>query len=155
MSTLRAGVNTPLAPNARLRFDALARCLDEVGAAGSFLEVGCGQGAAATVLAGRFDYVGYEPDPTSYETARRRLVEVGAGTVFNGMVPADPDRAFDVVGAFEVLEHIEDDRAAAAAWVRWLRPGGYLVVSVPAHPERFAPADVVAGHFRRYGRGRR
>ena len=152
MQRARAGVTTPLAPNARLRFDALARCLDEVGASGSFLEVGCGQGAAATVLAGRFDYVGYEPDPTSYETARRRLVEGGRRDRVQRDAAARPRPCLRRGGAFEVLEHIEDDHMAAAGWVRWLRPGGHLVISVPAHPERFASADVVAGHFRRYTR---
>ena len=141
---------TPLAPNARLRFDAIQQILADIDTAESFLEIGCGQGAAATVLARHFDYVGYEPDTTSFEIARRRLAEVGAGYVVNELLSATPYRLFDVVGAFEVLEHIEDDRSALAEWLRWLRPGGSALVSVPAHPERFGPGDYKAGHFRRY-----
>lgn len=151
MTNPRPGAGVPLSPNARLRFDVLRRHLVEIGAS-SFLEVGCGQGAAAAVLARHLDYVGYEPDPISYGVARGRLDEVGAGRVVNGVLPEIPDRSFDVVGAFEVLEHLEDDRAALAGWVRWLRPGGHLLISVPAHPERYGPADVKAGHFRRYTR---
>jgi len=52
--------------------------------------------------------------------------------------------------ACEVLEHIEDDRAALAQWRDWLRPGGHLILSVPAHARRWSATDVWAGHFRRY-----
>jgi SAM-dependent methyltransferase len=52
-----------------------------------------------------------------------------------------------------VLEHIEDDRAALAAWIERVRPGGRLLLSVPAGPSRFGASDVKVGHFRRYDRG--
>lgn len=147
-----AGLTTPLSPNARLRFDVVLRILIETGVTGSFLEIGCGQGAAATVLARHFDYTGYEPDRTSFETAQRRLRKLGTGLLINGVLPATPETTFDVVGAFEVLEHLEDDRTAMSQWVRWLRPNGYAIASVPAHPHRFGPSDVKVGHFRRYSR---
>jgi SAM-dependent methyltransferase len=54
------------------------------------------------------------------------------------------------VCAFEVLEHIDDDRAALAQWVGRLAPGGTLLLSTPAGPRRMGPHDVIAGHFRRY-----
>lgn len=54
--------------------------------------------------------------------------------------------------ALEVLEHIEDDRAALEQWARWLRPGGVLLLSVPAHMARWNARDVWAGHYRRYER---
>lgn len=57
---------------------------------------------------------------------------------------------FPLVMAFEVLEHIEDDRAAIAQWADWLAPGGVLLLSVPAHPRQWNAADVWAGHYRRY-----
>ncbi len=123
-----------------------------MGATGSFLEIGCGQGSAATILARHFEYTGYEPDPSSFQTAQRRLTELGTGRIINGLLPGTPEAAFDAVGAFEVLEHLEDDRMAMSQWVRWLRPNGYAIVSVPAHPHRFGPADVKVGHFRRYTR---
>ncbi len=59
---------------------------------------------------------------------------------------------FDVVCAFEVLEHLEDDAAALANWKRHIGPGGWLLLSVPAGRNRFGPADAKAGHFRRYDR---
>lgn len=142
----------PLSPSARLRSDAIFSLLAEVPSARSFLEVGCGQGALATLLAPRYEYVGYEPDEASCTVARTRLANLARGSIVNSIVPEDPDRTFDVVGAFEVLEHQEDDRAALAAWTRWLRPGGRLLLSVPAHPHRFGAADRDVGHFRRYTR---
>jgi SAM-dependent methyltransferase len=60
------------------------------------------------------------------------------------------DETFDLVCAFEVLEHIEDDSAALGEWTARLRPGGWLLLSVPAHQHRFGPADELVGHFRRY-----
>ena len=47
--------------------------------------------------------------------------------------------AFDLVMAFEVLEHIEDERGALASWVARVRPGGHLLLSVPAHHRRWGP----------------
>ena len=61
----------------------------------------------------------------------------------------DDDR-FDLVCAFEVLEHIEDDAGALARWTGLLADGGTLVLSVPADPDRFAAADTAVGHLRRY-----
>lgn len=57
---------------------------------------------------------------------------------------------FPLVMAFEVLEHIEDDRAALKQWADMLAPGGTLLMSVPAHPRQWNAADVWAGHYRRY-----
>ena len=109
-----------------------------------------GQGGLAVRLASRFDYTGYEPDGESFRVAQRRLG--GRGMVINDFLPAEPDEVFDVVGAFEVLEHIEGDREALEAWRRWLTPGGQLMLSVPSHQDRFGPADLVVGHYRRYER---
>lgn len=150
--TVAASARAPLSPSARLRSDVIFRVLGEIPAARSFLEVGCGQGALATLLAQRYDYVGYEPDETSFAVARARLAAGGRGSVWNTVLPERPDRTFDVVGAFEVLEHLEDDRATLASWARWVRPGGHLILSVPAHPHRFGAADRDVGHFRRYTR---
>lgn len=101
-------------------------------------------------LARRFRYVGYEPDPVSFRSAKRRIGS--HGTVINDVVPSEPSRLFHAIGAFEVLEHIEDDEATLRSWNRWLRPGGLIILSVPAHSRRFSHADRLVGHFRRYDR---
>ena len=66
--------------------------------------------------------------------------------------PATWQGTFDYVLAFEVLEHIERDDDALRQWAGWLKPGGRLVMSVPAHRARWSASDVWAGHFRRYER---
>lgn len=147
-------VTAPLAPNAWLRYDLVARMLP--GGVTDVLEVGCGQGAFGARLAQRLNYLGVEPDPTSFAVARQRVaaaVAAGSGArgeVRNGLAASLGDARFDLVCAFEVLEHIEDDKAALTEWAGLLRPGGWLMLSVPAHQRRFAPWDTMVGHFRRY-----
>jgi len=57
---------------------------------------------------------------------------------------------YNYILSFEVLEHIEDDSGALKVWNSWLRPDGFLLISVPAHPKRWNADDEWAGHFRRY-----
>jgi SAM-dependent methyltransferase len=59
---------------------------------------------------------------------------------------------FDYILAFEVLEHIEDDISALREWWNYLKFSGYMLLSVPAHPERWNATDEWAGHLRRYER---
>ena len=138
-----------MSPHAWLRFDAIQRLIPPD--TRTLLEIGAGQGSAGALLARRFTYVGLEPDETSFRTAVERIGP--SGTVLN--VPAEryePPESFDAVCAFEVLEHLEDDRGALVAWKQFVRPGGWLLVSVPAGRHRFGPTDVQAGHYRRYDR---
>lgn len=58
--------------------------------------------------------------------------------------------SFDTVLMVNVLEHIEDDRAALANLFRILRPGGHLLVFVPALQGLMSELDIIHGHFRRY-----
>jgi SAM-dependent methyltransferase len=138
----------PLTPNAWLRFDVVRRMLPPD--VTDVLEVGCGQGALGVRLAQRYRYVGVEPDDASCGVAQQRTAAIGRGEVRNVPVADLGDERFDLVCAFEVLEHIEDDTAALREWATHLRPGGYLLLSVPAHQNRFGPADELVGHFRRY-----
>ncbi len=87
----------------------------------------------------------------------RRLAAELAGTAAGARVlrcdvvdTGLPDRAFDGVVCAEVLEHLADDRAALTELARVLRPGGLLLVTVPAGPFRYDWVDLWAGHLRRY-----
>jgi SAM-dependent methyltransferase len=61
--------------------------------------------------------------------------------------------SFDLVCLFDVLEHLDDDRAAMREVARVLAPNGLAIASVPAHAWLYANNDRVAGHRRRYSRG--
>ncbi|GAA4408104.1 class I SAM-dependent methyltransferase [Fodinibacter luteus] len=65
-----------------------------------------------------------------------------------------PDAAFDVVSAFDVIEHCEPEATALAEVRRVLRPGGRFVMSVPAYDWAWSDFDVANGHHRRYTRAR-
>jgi SAM-dependent methyltransferase len=139
----------PLAPNAWLRYDVIRRMLPP--GVTDVLEIGCGQGALAARLSQRFHYLGLEPDRASWTIAAQRLGTVGAGEVRNvSFDQLDGDQKFDLVCAFEVLEHIEDDTAAVKEWSARLRDHGWLMLSVPAYQDRYGTWDELVGHFRRY-----
>ncbi|MGL5857325.1 MAG: class I SAM-dependent methyltransferase [Angustibacter sp.] len=63
------------------------------------------------------------------------------------------DGAIDLVVAFDVLEHLVDDDAAAREVYRVLRPGGHFLVAVPCDPRLWSAHDEAVGHVRRYTRG--
>ena len=122
-------------------------------APGRVLEIGCGLGGFGARLAARYDYTGVEQDETSYATARPRI-EAAGGRAVHGPFTDLEGSAYDLVCAFEVLEHIEDDQAALHDWAKLIAPGGSLVISVPAGPERYGEWDRAVGHYRRYSPGR-
>jgi SAM-dependent methyltransferase len=64
------------------------------------------------------------------------------------------DAVFDAVSAFDVVEHCEPESLALREMRRVLRPGGVLVLSVPAYQWAWSDHDVANGHHRRYTRGR-
>ena len=139
----------PLAPRAWLRYDLVGRILDRLQPA-SVLEMGCGQGGFGARLAARADYVGVEPDQLAATVATARIAPLG-GTVLQGDQHAVPaGSSYDLVCAFEVLEHLEHDAEMLGVWAGFVRPGGHLLISVPAWPDRFGPMDTHAGHYRRY-----
>ena len=118
---------------------------------GRILDVGCGTGGMLPLL-GRFGGVtGVEPEPFAVEHARRQPVEA---EVILGRVPENvpPTADYDLVTAFDVIEHLEDDVSGLRAMVSAARPGASLVLTVPALPWLWSEHDVANGHFRRYRR---
>jgi SAM-dependent methyltransferase len=140
----------PLAPRARLRWSVVRGMVERLHPS-TILELGCGLGGVGVRLARMATYTAAEPDDLCWSVAHERITSVG-GTVIHGdhnKVTPEGD-GYDLVCAFEVLEHIADDAAALADWLPLARPGGHILLSVPADPERFGPSDVLAGHYRRY-----
>ncbi len=64
-----------------------------------------------------------------------------------------PDNSFSIVTALDVIEHLDDDYLAIEELYRILRPGGLLVISVPAYPVLWTYWDDILGHRRRYTTG--
>ena len=63
-----------------------------------------------------------------------------------------PDRHYDLIGAFDVIEHIDDDHAALASIATKLKPTGRFIMTVPAHQWMWTAHDVVNHHKRRYSK---
>lgn len=149
MTAAAPGVLPPLAPRAWLRYDLVDRLVASL-RPDTVLEIGCGQGSMGARLARRARYLAVEPDPVSFAVAQPRIAACG-GTVLNADHTAVPSgRTYDLVCAFEVLEHLADDAGSLAEWVRFVAPGGHLMLSVPAFQDRFGPMDTRVGHYRRY-----
>jgi hypothetical protein len=109
----------------------------------SVLEIGAGLGSVGALLGARFNYIGLEPDLVSQAEADRRT----AGKVRRERIE-DHVGMYDLICAFEVLEHLEDDVSALRLWR--LHSRRWLLLSVPMNPARFGSSDEHAGHFRRY-----
>jgi glycosyltransferase involved in cell wall biosynthesis len=140
----------PLTPRAALRWPLIRRAMQRTRPR-TTLEIGCGQGAMGARLVGLTgEFLAVEPDESSYRIAKPRIESRG-GTVLNCTSEDLQDGGtFDVVCAFEVLEHLSDDAAALASWARNVRVGGHLVLSVPAWQHMYGPWDKAVGHHRRY-----
>ena len=139
----------PMTVHGCLRYDTARRLLPPD--ATNILEIGAGVGAVGSLLARSYRYVGLEPDRTSFEAARTQVGSSG-DVVCVREEDYETDERFDVICAFEVLEHLHDEVEALRRWQRHLAPGGSLIVSVPAGRARFGPSDERQGHIRRYDR---
>ncbi len=117
--------------------------------AATILEIGCGTGANLQMLSQHGALSAMEYD----ETAKSIANELGICRVLAGSLPNSvpyADASFDLICMLDVLEHIEDDQAALARVLRLLKPGGRLLVTVPAYQWLWSEHDMAHGHFRRY-----
>jgi SAM-dependent methyltransferase len=113
------------------------------------LEVGCGPGGNLAMLKGFGEVTALEPDEASRAYAAEHAgVRVEGGLLPDGL-PFAPG-SFDLVCAFDVIEHVDEDAASIAALARLLRPGGYLATTVPGQPWMWSRHDELHHHKRRY-----
>ncbi len=135
----------------RSRNEAIVTLLRRVvGPDDRMLEVGCGNGNVLGAVTRAFPSattVGMDLLDEGLQFARGR----GNRLLIQGDVRSPPLRGqFDVIGAFDVIEHLDDDVGTLARMRRLLRPGGHIVVTVPAGPSLWSYFDEACGHRRRY-----
>jgi SAM-dependent methyltransferase len=136
----------------RARRDILSDQIGRLGlpAGASVLEVGCGTGGNLGML-GRFGAVtGMEPDDQARGFAAEKSgVPVESGLLPDGL-PFKPGQ-FDLVAALDVIEHVDDDAGSVKALARLLKPGGFMITTVPAYAWMWSHHDELHHHKRRYG----
>lgn len=105
------------------------RLVERLTPIGSWLDVGCGSGELVAAARERgWSVAGAEPLPDAAEAARGRGIDVRTALLQDSGLP---ERAWDVVSAFHVLEHMPDAPAFLRLIARWARPGGLVVVESP------------------------
>ena len=134
----------------------LERLVAESVPRGRVLDIGCGVGGLSSRLLRRGDeVVSQDMSESILDACRRSLAAQGLSDhgVRRGRIEdISPAERYDAITALDVIEHIDDDRAAVAAMTRVLAPEGRLVVTVPALSALYGPKDVAIGHYRRYDR---
>ncbi|PWK59042.1 methyltransferase family protein [Silicimonas algicola] len=139
------------APRFLLRRDRIRRHLRDV-APCRVIDIGCGPASILSELAVRgFDAVGVDRSIDALGLARN-LISAERPVTLEPKLRPEWKESFDLLLSFEVIEHLEDDVGAMRDWAAYLRPGGRLLLSTPAHPDRWNAADEWAGHVRRYER---
>jgi len=136
------------------KYDVTTRWLaPHVRAGQTLLNIGCGSGEYNETARGLgLRVVACEPEQHAFDMAlahsngRYAVHRCGLLELARSVEPAD------YIVMHDVLEHIEDDRAAVAAIAKLLAPGGIAVISVPAYAWLFGHHDVQLGHYRRYTR---
>ena len=115
------------------------------------LEIGAGVGQNVEVLRryGTVDVL--EIDPLGLQSLRE---VAGINRIYDQPIPTELDGSYDVIVAFDVLEHLPDDRTATKWVAEHLNPGGHFIATVTAYQWMFSDHDVALKHYRRYTRGR-
>ncbi len=119
---------------------------DHLGRPDLLLDVGSADGPSVSWMRATGRRVTVDVDP--------RGLQPGHGVCASALALPFRDRTFEVVGAFDVVEHCEPEDRALAELRRVLVPGGRLLLSVPAYQWAWTDHDVRAGHHRRYTRPR-
>jgi len=117
------------------------------------LEIGCGTGFVLSSFQAAFPHLelfGSELFSEGLVLAEQRMPGVTLLQMDARSIPYEME--FDMIGAFDVLEHIEDDELVLAEMFRATKPGGGIIVTVPQHQFLWSVVDEHAFHKRRYSR---
>jgi len=119
------------------------------------LDIGTGTGGMVPILASWGHLTATEPDRETLALTQERFESLGECATFKqgGWEELElSENHFDLVTAFDVLEHCQDDREALRKWRTWLRDDGTLLLTVPAFPSLWGLNDEISHHYRRYTR---
>lgn len=119
-----------------------------------YMEVGCGTGYVLSGVNQAYPeaiLTGSEVFSVGLPFASSRVSGVELLQMDARHIPYSEE--FDVIGAFDVLEHIEEDEIVLTEMLRAIRPGGGIVLTAPQHPWLWSSQDEHACHVRRYGVG--
>jgi len=114
------------------------------------LDVGCGTGYMLGFLGHWGEVTGVDADPAAVAYSHRRGF-TNVHRLESDALPFETG-SFDVVSAFDVLEHVEDDGRMVAEMAKVLKPGGTAIVTVPAYRALWGRQDEISHHHRRYAR---
>ena len=118
---------------------------------GEILDIGCGMAALLHELSlKKFSCTGFDISKETLGIAEICQKDLKRKIKFFTSEQTDWTQKFDHIFAFEVLEHIVDDDITLNEWLKWLKPGGTIYISVPNHVKNWNALDEVAGHVRRY-----
>jgi SAM-dependent methyltransferase len=120
---------------------------------GSFFEVGCGTGFMLLGIREAFSDVSVSGSDLFMEGltyAGKRLPDVSLFQMDAQRIPFEEE--FDVIGAFDVLEHVDDDEEVLSQLFKAVKRGGGIIVTVPQHPFLWSKQDKYSFHKRRYTR---
>jgi SAM-dependent methyltransferase len=119
----------------------------------TFIDAGCGEGWTSHQLT-RLGMTGLGLEPSSKAFASLRSTSSNRIQFLNtDLQHFESSSKYDFGCSFTVIEHLEDDVGHLRQLARHVKPGGYLLVSVPARPEIWTFEDDLVGHLRRYSRG--
>jgi SAM-dependent methyltransferase len=134
----------------RLLFWAIRRFFS---GAKNFLEIGCGTGFVLQGIRRKFPGIqlsGSEIFNTGLSFAEKRLPDVSLYQMDARRIPFH--REYDVIGAFDVVEHIDEDEKVLGQMYRAVKPGGGVILTVPQHRFLWSAYDEYGHHKRRYSR---
>lgn len=120
---------------------------------GDILEIGCGIGNFTGDLKKHGKVWAIDIDEGFLRRASKKVgkgVHMGYGDIERGDYFFEKQKNFDCIVCLNVLEHIKDDRKSLVNLYKLLKPGGHLVLLVPAHQFLFGRIDKSIGHYRRY-----
>jgi ubiquinone/menaquinone biosynthesis C-methylase UbiE len=122
----------------------------------TIVDCGAGTGELVSELKLRYEPQGISVIGIEYVEEARRLARERKGTeLLEGSILDLPlkDATSQVTIALDVLEHVEDDKLAFSEMLRVTKPGGIIIINVPAFMSLWSDWDVSLGHFRRYSKG--